>query len=427
MSEIVQKKMVMKIFDTPLSSNEMKGYAASKDVKISSVSKDTFLLGEISIDSHIYGLLGLDKEYWSDDKKSAPNLDILDRIILRLYDRSGRNIGLIEERVLKELSESTIGGRLPSFTITLSHLEYLIDIEKESDKFVFPLLMEKSKGIFEIFQITKKGMAIGADYIVTRKLADEKVAFIDSKRGGKIEIDIYNKELAENNLFTATLALFAGTIKYHAGIATKLENAVKAMKEGVLTIKPSKKALELILNPRRSKSTGASKEESKEEEPVRRKKKKRRSRKDEDEDDEETPKKRIKRRIRDEEEEEDKEDLPRKKSKGKSRREEEDEEQESSNKKKKFEPLYAEDPVKEVPSITKAISEALEEVGITTVEQLLSADPDDLEEELDIPSITSKKIKMWQKLSQKQIKETIESEEGIDEEDGQYDLLDYDI
>ena len=400
MSEIVEKKISMKIFDTPLTGSEMKGYAMTKDIRLSGSTKNKFLLGEIFVDNQIYGLLGLEKEYWTDTTADSAGMSFLDRVMVSLYDTRGREIGQIEERLLKELAQSTAGGKLPVFTISLRNQPYMVDIEKESGKYVLPLLIDKSKGYFEIFQIVKKGLAIGADFTVTRKLGEEKVAFINSKRGGKVEIEIYNEELAKNKDFTNLLALFAGTIQYHDSISEKIENAIKAMTEGLLILKPSKKSLQLLEDPRKTKRS--SEKTTKKKTPTKEERKGRRIR-GKDEEEEEAPKR--KRRVK-------------KKS---------DKEDEEPKKTKTFKPLYLDDAVNKVTGVNKATAELLEEIGVLTVEHLLNIDPIELQEELDVSSITKTKIKRWQTDSKKRIKETLKMEAEIEEDTADYDLLDMDL
>ncbi|MFX1294505.1 MAG: hypothetical protein ACFFD2_06595 [Promethearchaeota archaeon] len=395
MTEIVQKEIKMKIYKTPITDNQMQNQMREVDIQIRKLSKDSFYLGEVWIDENIYGVLELEKEYWAG--KSKFDLDFLDQITIKLLDTSGKTIGIIEERLLKELMQSAVSGKLPVFTITLKGIPYMIDIEKESNKLVFPVITNKSKGIFEIFQLSKKSLR--ADFIVTRKLGEQMVADIDSKRGGKIDIKIFDDEIAKNRQFVNSLALFAGTIKFHDGIGEKIKQAIDALEMGALILKPPKKALELMLNPRKAKYTARKEieeEEIKDEIRKRRRKRKLRAKKEEEEEEEIKPERKR---------------IPKKKS------------EVDYIKSKKFKSLYLEDPVNKASGVTKTIAKQLEDLGIKTVEDLISVDPNDLAELLDDPKITSAKIKRWVSASHKRIKSTLEEAESHPEDD--YDLLDY--
>jgi len=466
MSAVTIKKIKMKIFEVPLPNDEFIDYALKRDIKIAKIPKNTFLLGEVSVDNEIYGLLGLEKEYWADEK-SVANADLIDQITIKLFDKAGKNTGIIEERILKELSQSVSGAKLPVFSITHKGSPYLIDIEKEANKSLFPLLINKAKGAFEIFEIIKKTIAIGADFEVHRKLGDNKVAFIDSKHGGTIEIHIYDIELAKNPLFIDVLALFAGTIKFHNAMGIKIDKVMKELVAGTIVLHPSKKTLELMLDPRHAPQVekpeklekpakkgglvkkkdeelhkkrmirrlrGVDEEEEEETKAKSRKKpgKKRAFAKDEvDEELVRTAKKRGRKRMiaKDEEEE-----LGLKRAKSKISAKEE-EEVASLKKPQKIRPLYPEDPVREMTGITEAISELLEDVGVMTIDDLLSADPEELADEIGVDSITSQKIKQWQKACLQRVKAALKEEEEIepereeepDEDSDKYDMLDMDL
>ncbi len=396
MSEMVQKKVEMKFFKTSLQGSEAQAYAAGKDIRISRAPKDTFFMGEIFIDKEIYGMLGLQKEYWAEES-TAQELDSFDRIVIKLYSRKGRSVGVIEERILKELAQSAVSGDLPVFTITLSGFPYVIDIEKESSKLVFPMLTDSRKGFFDIFQIAKKSLAMGADFIVTRKLGNEKVAFIDSKRGGKVEIEIYNDDLADNSSFVHVLALFASTVQYHEAIANKIKSTVKALEDGTIALKPSKDALELMMNPRKAKrgKSSSSEEESG---------KKKRTRK--------------KRKIRGTDAEEEDEEKPRKKKKTLKKKKKTDDTE-------KYKELHLTDPIKKASGVGTKTAGLLMEIGIRTVEDLLSADAEEIATLLEEKSITTTKVKKWQSASRKRVKSTFELDTADSDETDDYELMDY--
>lgn len=415
MSETVQKKIEVKIFKSPLTDSEMKDQISEKDIKVRNLGKASFYLGEILVDQQIYGMLGLEKEYWTD--KSAPDQN-LESITINLYDKKGTTMGVIEERLLKELMQSVVSGKMPVFSITFSNIPYLMDIERESDKLIFPLLMDVTKGIFEIFQITKKGLAMGADFTVIRKLGEEKVAFIDSKMGGKVEVSIYDETLAKNKQFINTLALFAASIKFHDEIGEKIKSALESLKTGSLVLKPSKKALELMLNPRRAKGLVSDEEET---EKVKGPEKLK-----------EVREKRKKRKIRGEEEEEPEKDADlegeeeelEEKPKRQAAKQKLKTIESASVKSKKYQDLLLEDPVRKVSGITKEIAEQLQDIGISTVEDFLSADPEEIETALNDESITNELIQKWINAARKRVRATLEDIETKPDDSDDYDALD---
>jgi len=123
-------KFTVKIFDPPLIDNELDEYAASKRLNLTRFTNSTFLLGEIFDGKQLYGVLGLEREKWIDKSLYNPDYDLINRISIKLYDKSGKIIGKTEERLIKELSRSTE----PIFSTYLKTLPYVLDIEKESDK-----------------------------------------------------------------------------------------------------------------------------------------------------------------------------------------------------------------------------------------------------------------------------------------------------
>ncbi len=423
LSEIVLKEIKMRMFKDPLATNEMNKHVVedsdlNKDnFKIRELSKNSFYVGEIFVNNQYYGAFGLEKEYWGD--KSTPEMDFLDRIIIKLYDRQGKAIGMIEERVLRELMQSAVSGTLPTFTISLQGIPYMIDIEKEAGKLIFPLLVNKTQKIFEIFEFAKK--ALRDDYVVTRKLADQKVADIDSQRGGKIAITVYDSEISNNKIFTDILALFAATIKFHDEIGKKIETAMESLKTGSLVLKPPTKALELMVNPRKAKrltkvtdeededKPAESKEEAKERAEVRRKSKRKvRGAKEEEE-----------AAPEEEEKEGETEEKPKLKKKQLKTVKKED------LKAEKFDKLLLQDPVEKASGVNKAIAQKLESVGLFTVEDLLTVDPVELAAVLEDDSITATKIKRWITASRKRIRATLDEAESYPEDAEDYDLIDY--
>ena len=238
------KKVLIKLLDKPLKGKELTEYAVSKKMKFGGFSDHTALIGEIYEDKKMTGLLGMEIEPWADYSSFHHNYDLLNRMRIKLFSRGGKRIGVIEERLIKELSMPTSSHKIPLFTAILKDLPYAVDLDKDSDKFVFAVLTDTRKKILEIFQMSKKTFRLS--YEVKRKYLIEKIASIKSKWGGKIEIKIYEEELARKESFLNLLILFAGTIKYHDEIESKIRTFSNSLSEGTLIIKPTRRAIELM-------------------------------------------------------------------------------------------------------------------------------------------------------------------------------------
>jgi hypothetical protein len=240
MAEFEKRKINIKIFDPPLTGNQLTKYCDVKGVRIPYSSDEFSLFGEALLEDKLFGTLVVSKEIWSDDVNKGPNYDLLDRLVIKLLERSGAVMGTIEERLLKEF---TLSSATPLFSIILKSSPLIIDFDLDSDKLSFPFLTESGKGLFNIFQISKK---IGNNFQIKKKIIDRKIASIDTKRGGKIEIKIEDEDLANNEEFFAILILFAGTAKFHDEITSKLRHGFKSLSEGTFVLRPPETELNLM-------------------------------------------------------------------------------------------------------------------------------------------------------------------------------------
>ncbi len=239
------KKVVIKLKDKPLTGNDLDDYARSRKMKFGGFSDNTGLIGEVYNDEEkLVGLLGMETEPWSDYSSFHHNYDLMNRLRIKLFSKGGNKIGVIEERLIKELSMPTSSHKIPIFTAIIKNLPYAVDLDKDSDKFVFAVVTDTRKKILEIFQMNKKTFRLSFE--VKRKYLIEKIASIDSKWGGKIEIKIYEEELARKDSFLFLLILFAGTIKYHDEIEHKIRTYSDNLREGIIIIKPTSRAIELM-------------------------------------------------------------------------------------------------------------------------------------------------------------------------------------
>lgn len=416
---MVQRKITVNILDKPLTGKKIDEYAAKKKVKVSKFSDNTWLVGEIYFGKRFHGILGLEKETWPDYQSFHPNFDIINRMTIKMFDKAGKIIGKIEERLIKELAIHGMSGKLPVFTAALQTYPYMIDLERESEKLVFSMLSSKTRGMLDIFQISKKSFAIRSNFTIKRKFWNQRIAFIDSKRGGKIEIKIYDDILSHNENFLNFLVLFASTIKYHDEIGDKVHGVCKELADSTLIVKPTKQALSMIKKPSKEEltkkdeetllifrekvepeiereevlpSTGLLEAEERKKGKKEIKKKKKVEKPYKKEKPKKIPKEAKIKKV--------KEGKPPKVV-----------EVEPPPKKKDLEkPLFLEDPVTEVIGVTEDISTLLESVGIYIVDDLLFVDPNVIAENLDEKSITPARIEQWQTISQQRIETTLKRE-----------------
>jgi hypothetical protein len=84
-------------------------------------------------------------------------------------------------------------------------------------------------------------------------LGNKYVADIDGAKfnmGGKYTVTIFDPELAENDAFVWTLAMFAASIQYHKEMYKKVGHARRLMGQGDFYPKISKMETALRRNPR---------------------------------------------------------------------------------------------------------------------------------------------------------------------------------
>lgn len=245
MADETHRKIIIKFVDPPLKGEELDEYAEVEKLKIHKFADETQLIGIIfGEEGELKGMLGLEVEKWVDRSSFHPDYDLLERVRVKLFNKGGSPEGVIEERLIKELAMPTSSHQLPIFTVSLQGLPYAVDIDRDSDKFVFALMTNPRKGMIEIFQISKK--LLRSSFEVKRKYLVQKVASINPKWGGKFEIKIHDEELARIEPLTQFLILFTATIKFHDEIVKKIQDYNSSLADGTLVISAPKKALELM-------------------------------------------------------------------------------------------------------------------------------------------------------------------------------------
>jgi len=91
----------------------------------------------------------------------------------------------------------------------------------------------------------------------------------------------------------------------------------------------------------------------------------------------------------------------------------------------KYEELNPKDPIKKASGVGTKTAGLLKDIGIVTVEDLLSADADEIAMVLKEKTITAAKVKKWQSASRKRVKATFELDTAESDETDDYELMDY--
>ncbi|MHA1266078.1 MAG: hypothetical protein ACTSRS_12675 [Candidatus Helarchaeota archaeon] len=444
-----RRKITLKFLKRALTGGALDDYAAENKLKIARYSDVTALLAEVYEETEegeeLYGTLGVEKEKWADYTSFHPNYDLINRFKIELFGKTGKLLGVAEERLIKELLMPK-SSRIPLFTVILEGVPYIIDLERDSNKFLFPFFTNPRKKWLEIFQITKK--ALRNSFEVKRKHFPQRVASIDSKWGRKMEINIEDDELARNANFFHLLILFAGTTHFHVKILSKIHEYNEALSEGTLVIKPGVRAIELMSKEQVKQlyeeaefaKTAKAKTKAKKQIPVKPAVP--------DVIEYPTPGKRIEeeykrgirkvRKIRKKKEavppEVEKTKVPTKKevvlaeidrtqATEELRAESEYEIKlpkrppkiEEKPPVEELEPLHLEDSVHQIKGISEEVANTLEEVGISMVDDLIFIDAGVVADYIGIKSITKETIKHLQDMAHKQIQMTIKKDKELKE------------
>ena len=271
--KIVYKKIVVDFWATGLHGEEI-GIRQLEQHRAKSrqFSKDLDIYGSIIEDGNKVGFVGWRTEAWEsgiDEEPEeeggeilGPSKATIGRLVIKAFTNETNWLGTLEEQVALELPRSHYEP-LPVFTIILPRFEFIIRIERiysrTGNLYVTSLITKEDKNkkekIMDIFEINEKLFTLGSDWVVRRQNAPKKeiVAELDGKIlniGGKVEIRIYDEELAKNRIFRMLLILFAAMTKFHKKVKKKINEVKKQLMRGEIVIKPTHQELELMRNPR---------------------------------------------------------------------------------------------------------------------------------------------------------------------------------
>ncbi|MFX0064429.1 MAG: hypothetical protein ACFFC7_19835 [Candidatus Hermodarchaeota archaeon] len=214
-------------------------------------SKDMSLCGTVydfTEEQKVIGYTGIRDSIWKEK-------DLINkRLVLKAFTEKMNWLATIEELVARECMTSFAAKKnYISFVTMVKDYPYLIDIDKVESGYAAPESFAfRIKNDLEAFSITSR-RGLGIDFKVMSSLGNKYVADIDGAKfnmGGKYTVTIFDPELAENNTFVWTLAMFAATIQYHKEMYKKVGQARRLMGQGDYYPKISKMETALRRNPR---------------------------------------------------------------------------------------------------------------------------------------------------------------------------------
>ena len=357
--------------------------------RYSNLDNDMNLIGEYSFDNkQVNGTFGRKTEVWNINKNKPINIDTIAYSKFKIFDSENKWVGTIEEKLIDEIVQSYKSDPRLIFSLSLSN-NNIFNLTQRPNFYIFPFILDKKSSDVEFFILEKKTISMGSDWIIKRCiLGDSKVADIDSKRGRKINISIYDEIIAKNDSFLNYILLFAITIRFHKEIKDRLIEYTKAIKESTLILHVSDKVLEqysVAKNVRMKRSTISKQEKhTKKEKSKSQIQKKEISDKDIKESIRSDIKEKSKKEVSVESQEVDKDKTSQEKVK--------------SNKEIKELSFKAEDPIEEAEGIGKKTGARFREIGIATIGDFINADIDEIYKNLPVTWITKSKLKKWQQI-----------------------------
>ena len=118
---------------------------------------------------------------------------------------------------------------------------------------MFPLLIDETKNLWELYRFDEDVLSIGKDFDVIRVNDNKLIAHIDEKVvnvGGKYVIKVYDQKAWENEPLKNVILLFAMALKFLDPIKNKLKRTKKMLSDGAITLDISAQEEKLYRNPR---------------------------------------------------------------------------------------------------------------------------------------------------------------------------------
>ncbi|MBD3192409.1 MAG: hypothetical protein GF308_17350 [Candidatus Heimdallarchaeota archaeon] len=254
MAPKVLKKITVDLWATDLHSAEI-GIRKQEvhQSKERQFSKDMELFAQVEEDGEKIAYLGFRKEAW----KANPQEQ---RLVIKSFTDKINWIGSLEEMVAIEFTRSMAAERsVPSFIVNIAEHKPLIHLEATIPREIWPgdtynfYLFHPEQKILNPFRIREDRLTVGSDWNVN-DVTQKKIAKIDGKKfnvGGKFDIEIYDDQIKDDDVFIQTLILFSGMLKFRKKIEKRIDDFLDKMREKKAYIELSKEEVKLYQNPRR--------------------------------------------------------------------------------------------------------------------------------------------------------------------------------
>jgi len=394
----IEPQVIIKIkfWKHELGPEDLRDNESSGGKRYSNLDSNMSIVGEFSFDGQFNGTIGVKTDYWDAGKDSPITIDYIGVSTIKIFDSDNKWIGTIKERLIDEIIQSYKSDPKLVFLAEFKGAKSSIIMVQKGDYFIFPFQLVSNSKKIEFFTLDKKYISIGDDWTLKRcVLGDIKAGDIDSKRGKKIVIKVFNEELSKNQLFLMLLTLFASTIPYQNEMRERIRTYSKAIKEGTLIMKTTEKIEDYAGIGKKSTKVAQKKPSKKSDKKINEVEK---TNDIKDELDTIPEKKKLKQTI--------KKDIKKGKTTISSKKTSlKEESKEQLPEKEDIEPeterelaFKIEDPIEKAPGIGKKTGARFREIGIKTIGDFINADIDELYEKLPISWITKSKLRKWQRI-----------------------------
>ncbi|TFF90269.1 MAG: hypothetical protein EU548_03860 [Promethearchaeota archaeon] len=258
--DLVHKEIKVEFWRTRLHDEEIGVHQQMKyQAKTRRFSKNFDIEGKVSIDGEEEFIIAFNKEEWEEGEEKEEPTPLTIRIFTIMEEtmdlgKGGNFKGGIELSIAHSLVQSyEVKRPAPVFFMQLPRTYNLARVVQGwrflGTRWTWPLLPEKKEDKFQMI-LAKGIIGPGRNYKIY--IGDKQVARIDGQFVQKeYEIEIYDKDYAEDTDFVTQLILFACACNFMHNVEDIIKKLYKQMdKTGTSEYKIPKKEMDLFKNPR---------------------------------------------------------------------------------------------------------------------------------------------------------------------------------